>query len=71
MACFLLICSCLLLPQDKKRRQYLITALPDTKVDVKGEREGHKLGRCDLGREKVWRGVVACVGEQQLTTWYV
>jgi hypothetical protein len=22
--------------QDKKRRQYLITALPDTKVDLKG-----------------------------------
>lgn len=22
--------------QDKKRRQYLITALPDTKVDIKG-----------------------------------
>jgi hypothetical protein len=26
--------SCL---QDKKRRQYLITALPDTKVDLKGK----------------------------------
>jgi hypothetical protein len=25
--------------QDKKRRQYLITALPDTKVDLKGAQQ--------------------------------